>query len=31
MATEEDLYAYQQKHYRAILNVLQYLFRPPTD
>ena len=25
MATEEDLHAYQQKHYRAILNVLQYL------
>ncbi len=27
MATEEDLRAYQQKHYRAILNVLQYLSR----
>lgn len=25
MATEEDLREYQQKHYRAILNLLQYL------
>ena len=27
MASEEDLLEYQQKHYRAILNVLQYLSR----
>lgn len=27
MATEEDLHAYQQKHYHAILNVLRCLSR----